>query len=144
MTQENRTKVLEEALSRAYAEIAETPGKGMREESFERLLRGAAVMESLLGAPPDRDDFPEESADQKTEDGEPDTSEPAEPATAEHNENEKPKYKMEEVRAALAKARAKGINVAAIIRSFGVDNFQQIDKGKYPEIMAKLAEEGAV
>lgn len=48
------------------------------------------------------------------------------------------KYSMTDVRAALAKARSKGINVADIIRSFGVENFQQIDASKYPAIMEKL------
>ena len=53
-------------------------------------------------------------------------------------------YKMEDVRGALAAARRKGVNVAKLIQSFGVDNFALIDKSKYPEIMQKLAEEGAV
>jgi hypothetical protein len=48
------------------------------------------------------------------------------------------KYSMTDVRAALSKARSKGINVADIIRSFGVENFQQIDASKYPAIMEKL------
>jgi hypothetical protein len=49
---------------------------------------------------------------------------------------------MTDVRAALAKARGRGVNVSAIIASFGVENFQQLSKEHYPAVMAKLAEEG--
>lgn len=45
---------------------------------------------------------------------------------------------MTEVRGALAAARRKGTNVTAIIQSFGVDNFKDIAKEKYPEILQKL------
>lgn len=45
---------------------------------------------------------------------------------------------MTEVRGALAAARRKGTNVTAIIQSFGVDNFKDIPKEKYPEILQKL------
>ena len=56
-----------------------------------------------------------------------------------------PKLKMEDVRAALAKARGKGVNVSEIIRSFGVDNFTGIDASQYPAVLEKLAAaEGAV
>ena len=56
-------------------------------------------------------------------------------------EPEGPQYKMEDVRAALAKARGKGVNVTDIIRCFGVDNFAVLDKAKYPAVMQKLEEE---
>lgn len=64
-------------------------------------------------------------------------STPTEPETV--PEEVQPQYKMEEVRAALAKARGRGVNVSEIIRSFGADNFQQITPDKYPAIMEKLA-----
>lgn len=64
--------------------------------------------------------------------------EPEIPAPAPAPDPVESKYSMTDVRAALAKARSKGVNVADIIRSFGVENFQQIDASKYPAIMEKL------
>lgn len=47
-------------------------------------------------------------------------------------------YAREDVRAALAKARKKGINVTEFLAEFGVENFTGLPAAKYPEVMAKL------
>ena len=47
-------------------------------------------------------------------------------------------YAKEDVRAALAKARKKGINVTEFLGEFGVENFTGLPAAKYPEVMAKL------
>ena len=49
-------------------------------------------------------------------------------------------YKMTEVRAALVEARKKGVNVSALLKEFGVENFGQFPAGRYGELMAKLEE----
>ena len=66
--------------------------------------------------------------------------EPVEAAEPVKPEPETPQYEMTEVRAALAKARANGVNVSEIVRSFGAESFPQIDKSQYGAVMAKLEE----
>ena len=159
MTHEEKQRILKDALDRAYLalEAHEDPAS----ESFMQLLRSINELEFSLGArigDPDCGDFPnlEDPEPEKkptftmepnsTGDEQPASDEPveAEPGEPETEKPETPTYKMEEVRGALAAARRKGVNVAEIIRSFGVDNFTIIDKSKYPEIMEKLKAEGAV
>lgn len=69
---------------------------------------------------------------------------PTEPESAEENtvpnKPEEPVLKKENVRAALAEAKANGISVAAIIQSFGVSKFSDIPAERYTEVMEKLAE----
>jgi hypothetical protein len=66
---------------------------------------------------------------------EPKVEEPEEPKT------EEPKtYKREDVRAALARARKKGVSVAELLSEFGVDNFTGLPAAKYGELMSKLGE----
>lgn len=48
-------------------------------------------------------------------------------------------YSKEEVRAALAESRNKGVDVPALLKEFGYSNFSAVPAGKYSEIMAKLA-----
>lgn len=55
-------------------------------------------------------------------------------------ETETPSYSMVEVRTALGEARRRGVNVAELVRSFGVNNFTAIPAGSYPELMRKLEE----
>ena len=159
MTHEEKQRILKDALDRAYLalEAHEDPAS----ESFMQLLRSINELEFSLGArigDPDCGDFPnlEDPEPEKkptftmepnsTGDEQPASDEPveAEPGEPETEKPETPTYKMEEVSGALAAARRKGVNVAEIIRSFGVDNFTMIDKSKYPEIMEKLKAEGAV
>lgn len=47
-------------------------------------------------------------------------------------------YAKEDVRAALAKARKNGTNVAELLSELGYDNFSAVPAGKYGEIMARL------
>ena len=47
-------------------------------------------------------------------------------------------YEMTEVRAALVEARKRGVNVSALLKEFGVDNFGAFPAGKYGELMKKL------
>lgn len=147
MTHEEKTRILEAALDRAYTVISKTPGDQMGSPEFRTLIKNVADMDWLIGR------RALETSDSEPREPEPETPcgpgpepEPENPPETVDNDEtedpEEPKFKMEEVRAALAKARAQGVNVAEIIRSFGADNFQQIDKGKYPTIMAKLAEKG--
>ena len=159
MTHEEKQRILKDALDRAYLalEAHEDPAS----ESFMQLLRSINELEFSLGArigDPDCGDFPnlEDPEPEKkptftmepnsTGDEQPASDEPVEaaPGGPETEKPETPTYKMEDVRGALAAARRKGVNVAEIIRSFGVDNFTMIDKSKYPEIMEKLKAEGAV
>ena len=162
MTHEEKQRILKDALDRAYLGLDTHADPAS--ENFAQLLRNITELEFSLGAQtnaelladgprapreegltftmePTRTENeqpePAETAENE-ETGEPET--PAEPKPG----TEEPAYKMEDVRGALAAARRKGVNVAEIIRSFGVDNFTIIDKSKYPEIMEKLKAEGAV
>jgi hypothetical protein len=47
-------------------------------------------------------------------------------------------WEMTEVRAALVEARRKGVNVSALLREFGVENFGAFPAGKYGELMKRL------
>lgn len=47
-------------------------------------------------------------------------------------------YEMTEVRAALVEARKKGVNVSALLKEFGVENFGAFPAGKYGELMKRL------
>lgn len=49
-------------------------------------------------------------------------------------------YEMTDVRAALVEARKKGVNVSALLKEFGVENFGQFPAGRYGELMKKLEE----
>lgn len=47
-------------------------------------------------------------------------------------------YSKEEVRAALAESRKKGVNVAELLKEFGAANFTGLPAAKYGELMARL------
>lgn len=49
-------------------------------------------------------------------------------------------YTKEEVRAALAQSRKKGVNVTELLAEFGAANFTGLPAAKYPEVMARLEE----
>jgi len=49
-------------------------------------------------------------------------------------------YSKEEVRAELAMARKRGVNVAELLQEFGVDQFPAVPASRYGELMDKLAE----
>lgn len=147
MTREEQIIILTNAQERAFKQIDLTEGCEMGTEEFSRLLDVAGRMGWMA--------YSEETIPRDVETTVPDevqnTSEPAEivpdevqpesePERPETGADEEPAFKMEEVRAALAKARGRGVNVSEIIRSFGADNFQQIPKNQYGTIMAKLTE----
>ena len=133
MTREEQINILTKAQERAFKQIDLTEGCEMGTEEFSRLLDVAGRMGWM--SQPEPMPVPEIVPEQV----QPETDEVVEPEP-ETCDDEEPAFKMEEVRAALAKARGRGVNVSEIIRSFGADNFQQIPKNQYGAIMAKLTE----
>lgn len=147
MTREEQIIILTNAQERAFKQIDLTEGHEMGTEEFSRLLDVAGRM-GWMSQPepmPVPEIVPEEVQPEPVkpeivpEQVQPETDEVVEPEP-ETCADEEPAFKMEEVRAALAKARGRGVNVSEIIRSFGADNFQQIPKNQYGAIMAKLTE----
>lgn len=137
MTREEKKQILEDALTLAYTEVKHAGGGDMDSEAFQTLLRNIETMNWMVECQL----APRELAEPETENvgvAEPQNQEapevPDEPAP------EAPAVKMEDVRAALAKARGKGVNVSEIIRGFGVETFPQIEKSQYPEVLKKLEE----
>ena len=137
MTREEKIKILATAQERAYEEIDRTGGPEMGSEEFVRLLGVVHQLEWMQ--------HPEETiplSNAVPEEVQPDPVEPEivpeevqpEPQTG----ADEPKFTMVEVRAALAKARAKGVNVSEIVRSFGVESFPEIPESQYGAVMAKL------
>lgn len=49
-------------------------------------------------------------------------------------------YTKEEVRAALAESRKRGVKVTALLGELGYDNFSAVPAGEYGAVMAKLGE----
>ena len=143
MTREEQIIILTNAQERAFKQIDLTEGCEMGTEEFSRLLDVAGRMGWM--SQPDPMPVPEEVQPEPvtpeivSEQVQPEPVEAAEPEP-ETCDDDEPAFKMEEVRAALAKARGRGVNVSEIIRSFGADNFQQIPKNQYGAIMAKLTE----
>ena len=134
MTREEQIIILTNAQERAFKQIDLTEGHEMGTEEFSRLLDVAGRM-GWMSQPepmPVPEIVPEEVQP------EPVTPEIVSEVVQPEPEPVESKYSMTDVRAALAKARSKGVNVSDIIRSFGVENFQQIDASKYPAIMEKL------
>ena len=76
-------------------------------------------------------DTPEETASQAEPVAEP-VAEPA-PETGRS-------YTKEEVRAALAESRKRGVKVTALLGELGYDNFSAVPAGEYGAVMAKLGE----
>lgn len=76
-------------------------------------------------------DTPEETAPQAEPESEP-VAEPA-PETGRS-------YTKEEVRAALAESRKRGVKVTALLGELGYDNFSAVPAGEYGAVMAKLGE----
>ena len=130
MTREEQIIILTNAQERAFKQIDLTEGCEMGTEDFARLIHVAEQLRWMTMPPETTVPEPETPA-------EPDPSDEPEPETG---DDEEPAFKMEEVRAALAKARGRGVNVSEIIRSFDVNSFPEIPKNKYPDIMARLTE----
>ena len=137
MTSEEQIRILTEAQERAFKQIDLTEGCEMGSEEFARLIHTA---EQLRWMTAPHEDFP--VAEIVPEQVQP---APVEPETVPEEVQpepqtgvDEPKFTMAEVRAALAKARAKGVNVAEIVRSFGVESFPEIPEAQYGAVMAKL------
>lgn len=144
MTREEQIIILTNAQERAFKQIDLTEGSEMGTEEFSRLLDVAGRM-GWMSQPepmPVAEIVPEEVQPEPVKpEIVPDEVQPeSEPEKPETGDDEEPAFKMEEVRAALAKARGRGVNVSEIIRSFGVNSFPEIPKNQYGAIMAKLAE----
>jgi hypothetical protein len=142
MTNQEKSQILEEALERAYKQLDLTEGCEMGSDGFGKLLYAIQSMDWMRQPRECLADFIPETVDPEVRITPETTPAQVQPAPAEPEtvpDEVRPQYKMEEVRAALAKARGKGVNVSEIIRSFGADNFQQITPDKYPAIMEKLA-----
>lgn len=56
-------------------------------------------------------------------------------------EPEEPTMKKEDVRAALADARMKGVDISKLIADMGAANLTAVDPADYPKLMAALAKE---
>lgn len=67
----------------------------------------------------------------------PAVAEPEEPAPV----PAEPTMKKEDVRAALADARMKGVDISKLIADMGAANLTAVDPADYPKLMAALAKE---
>ena len=148
MTREEKAKILDYAIERAYREVEAATGAEMDTMEFHTLLTNINEMERLLERATVscyvQPETPMQQSEPTIGDTEkPEPEKPAEPEPEKPTGDDSPQYKMEEVRAALAKARGKGVNVSEIIASFGVSSFPQIAKEQYPAVMRALEERGA-
>ena len=144
MTTEEKIQILRNAADRAYETIAETPGAKMASQDFLNLLYAADRlhwMEHVLteGPPPFEPESREPEPEKTTEPVEIESEKPAAEQPAKPNDAE-PAVKIESstVRGALSAARAKGVDVAAIITSFGAKSFSDLSPSDYPAIMEAL------
>lgn len=142
MTKEEKKQILEDVLERAYVSVRATPTEQLAWPDCRTLLKNISLMEGMVKY--GLADFPgpiPEPAQPETENvGVADPQNQEAPEVPDEPAPEAPAVKMEDVRAALAKARGKGVNVSEIIRGFGVETFPQIEKSQYPEVLKKLEE----
>ena len=144
MTNEEKQKILEGAVNMAYSVLQDATPDEFMTGDVRNLLGTIDELDFMIRVRDDMNRVSEALAENPVP--APVTpaptvarvDEPVTPAPAESQ------YSMTDVRAALAKARSKGVNVSDIIRAFGVDNFTALDASKYPAVMEKLAAEGAV
>ena len=142
MTREEKIKILDYAIERAYREVDAATGAEMDTVEFHTLLDSLSEMEWMLERFQTGNEH-ETIVVERPADPAPVAVDPVTPEPPAPTQTADPAYKMEDVRAALAKARGKGVNVSEIIRSFGAENFQQITPDQYPAVMAKLEGAGA-
>lgn len=169
MTSAEKRTILEAAIARAYTAIAETSGAEMKDERFGDLLFNINTLEHLAikhdGTKENRHDPNDEVGEPSSFPGDPDegtTKEslevPSETPAPEPEENVKPElekepenpgsekpggetFKPAEVRAALASARLKGVNVAELLRKFGAGNFSALPESRYADVMQAVKQE---
>jgi hypothetical protein len=152
MTEEEKLDLLQDIRERLYQKIYETDFGRLGTSEFLVLLQTLDTVVTLidkthhevgeLQAPSDAEEnrpeekAPEADAAEATAEKPEPTQTPDPPKTA-----NTPEYTMVDVRKKLLAARAKGVNVSTIVRSFGVENFQDIDATRYPEVIAALETE---
>lgn len=169
MTSSEKRTILEAAIARAYTAIAETSGAEMKDERFGDLLFNINTLEHLAikhdGTEADCHEPNDDVGWPNSFPGHPDagtTKEslgvPSETPATEPEESEKPElekepenpgsekpegetFKPAEVRAALASARLKGVNVAELLRKFGAGNFSALPESRYADVMRAVKQE---
>ena len=141
MTNEEKQKILEDALEQSYLLLKNAYTEEGDSKDLVTLLENIGTMEWMVDQFQIKDSVETCPVVERPETPAPAKQEPVTPAPAPAPVESQ--YSMTDVRAALAKARSKGVNVSDIIRAFGVDNFTALDASKYPAVMAKLAEEEA-
>ena len=123
----NISESLEELMARVDEEtLSEGESKVVLHPMLERALAEKAN---------ETEDFPPEDETPFPAGGEAETPAPEETVAVPVEEKT---YEMTEVRAALVEARRKGVNVSALLREFGVENFGAFPAGKYGELMKRL------
>lgn len=131
---------LETEQERCLAQLAElTPGS----EEHSRLLYGLHSLSDWLKydflCADEGEGVPEHVIAPTPE---PITPAPAEPADSEPAPTTgEPQMKKEDVRAALAEARMKGVDVSKLIADVGAANLSSVDSADYPKLMDALAKE---
>ena len=141
MTNEEKQKILEGAVNMAYSVLQDATPDEFMTGDVRNLLGIINELDFMIRARDDMNRVSEALAENPVPAPEAPAPAKQEPVTTAPAESQ---YSMTDVRAALAKARSKGVNVSDIIRAFGVDNFTALDASKYPAVMEKLAAEGAV
>lgn len=150
MTREKKRQILENATDLAFDALAKVTSGDMHTEAVRQLLDNLSSLQWMTDSYDRPDAVGAEIVPMIP--AEPEPVKPVEPAPAPKPEPAKapevtgvdePQYKMADVRAALAKARGKGVNVSEIISSFGVSTFPELDASQYPAVMEKLKAAGA-
>ena len=142
MTLEEKRQILNDAETRVYKRIRSTPDEALDTEAFLKLLHVADHMQALLNyrlIEPDASDAMEQPPETTlTPEPEPEPEPETEPETDPETDPEAPQYKMEDVRAALSKARSKGFNITALLHEMGVKSFPELPANKYHTVMLKI------
>ena len=164
MNNKEKLSILTAAIARAYTAIDESSGAEMKDERFRDLLFNIDRMEIeaeslnvVESTEPSQPDMPscvssdtgttKESLEVPSETPAPEPEENVKPELEKEPENpgsEKPggeTFKPAEVRAALASARLKGVNVAELLRKFGAGNFSALPESRYADVMQAVKQE---
>ena len=158
MTSAEKRTILEAAIDRAYAAIAETPGAEMKDARLGDLLFNIDQMEHIAARLPAVEDGqqevtgavgdqnlcpgPDDEAGTAKESLAVEAAESEQTPAEDEGETEEPTtYTKEEVKSALAKARVKGVNAVAVLRQVGADSFQTLTSNKYAEVMRIIEQE---
>lgn len=134
MEREQLRPILEKEQARCLAKLAELdPGTEAYSNCLYSLQHVSGWLHDLDFSPCD--------------DATPAPAKPAVPAPAEPADSEpaptsvEPQMKKEDVRASLAEARMKGVDVSKLISDLGAANLSSVDPADYPKLMDALAKE---